>query len=126
MTPFLAIARLFPTWVWTALAGLVACIIVGAVRYQAGRHDERVDQEAKAIAAELAARERDAFAKEKASAERLADALENDARQEELLDAVRDIPDARPTDAQRALACARLRQQGTRDADLPPGCRSGR
>ena len=113
------VVRLFPAWVWTALAGVVASIIVGAVAYQTGRHDEWVDQTARAVAAELAAKERDAVAKEAAAAERLADAAKTAKLTEELRNAVQALPDAVPSDRRRALACARLRSQGSDTARLP-------
>jgi hypothetical protein len=72
-----------------------------------------------AARAEAAVRRRDTVAREAAADARLADAAANAALTKDLADAVSPLPDARPSDRRRALACARLRHQGTDTAALP-------
>lgn len=65
---------------------------------------------------------RDAEVREKAADERLADALNNAEAREEMIDALDDLPDARPSARRLRLACERLRRQG--EDPLPAVCRS--
>jgi hypothetical protein len=80
---------------------------------------ERARAELAAARAEIAMRNRDAAAREAAADARLADADARAALAKELSDAVSPLPDQRPSDRRRALACARLRHQGTDTAALP-------
>lgn len=84
---------------------------------------ERAKQDAAAAAANSKALSVDAKARDQAADERLTDLKTNTQLEKELTDAVSSLPDARPSDRRVALACQRLRHQGTREADLPPVCR---
>jgi hypothetical protein len=77
-------------------------------------------------AANAQARATDTAARDRAADQRLTDLKINNRLEKERTDAVSSIPDARPTAGRVALACHRLREQGTRDADLPAECRPGR
>jgi hypothetical protein len=104
---------------WTAalLALALAAALLWLVVTGPGR--ERARAELAAARAEAAMRRRDGAAREAAAEERAADAAANTALVKELSDAVSPLPDARPSDRRRALACARLRHQGTDTAALP-------
>lgn len=87
---------------------------------------ERAKQDRAIEAANAQARATDTAARERAADQRLTDLKINNRLEKERTDAVSSIPDARPTAGRVALACHRLREQGTRDADLPAECRPGR
>lgn len=80
---------------------------------------ERARAELAAARAEAVVRDRNAAAREIAAERRAADDAANAALTKELSDAVSPLPDARPSDRRRALACARLRHQGTDTSALP-------
>lgn len=80
--------------------------------------------EAANAASQVNALNEDAQAKETAAAERLNDAADVAAMKERLSDAVAALPDHVPSPRRIALGCQRLREAGTRDADLPVECRS--
>lgn len=110
---FLRLRRQFTANGWlTVVLLLVAILVLGRCAFDANREAARQRQEANA--ARL-----DSRAKETAGGERLNDTLIINTREKELTDAVSSLPDARPSDRRRALACERLRQQG--DA-LPASC----
>ena len=110
-----ALFRLFPLRVWIVLGILAAFLLTGAYCAHRGAEAEKARQ-----AAERAETERRAStARETAADERLNDTTIINARERELSDAVNSLPDARPSPRRLALACERLRQQGTR---LPPEC----
>lgn len=68
----------------------------------------------------------DGTAKETAADERLTDTTTINDRKEERANATATLPDTRPSDRRVRRGCVQLRQQGTRDADLPLACRSAR
>ena len=71
---------------------------------------ERARAELAVARAEATLRDRDGLAREAAATRRAADAVANAALAKDLADAVSPLPDQRPSDRRRALACARLRQ----------------
>lgn len=66
----------------------------------------------------------DGAAKEAAAEDRLNDTITINDRKEERANATATLPDTRPSDRRVRRGCVILRQQGTRDADLPIQCRS--
>lgn len=66
----------------------------------------------------------DGTAKEASAEERLTDTTTINDRKEERANATATLPDTRPSDRRVRRGCVILRQQGTRDADLPVQCRS--
>ena len=114
-----------PTWRslsplgWTTAALALALIAALAWIALTAPGRERARAELSAARAEAALRDRDAGAREAAAGRRAADAAANAALTKELADAVSPLPDARPSDRRRALACARLRHQGTDTSALP-------
>jgi len=84
---------------------------------------ERAKLHASAAAANAKAQAIDVRARDQAADERLTDLKANTQFERDLTHAVSSLPDARPSDRRLALACQRLRHQGTRPADLPPVCR---
>ena len=107
-------------WLTAALALGLAATLAWIALTAPGR--ERARTELAAARAEAALRNRDAAARDAAADQRTADAAANAALAEDLADAVSPLPDARPSDRRRALACARLRHQGT-DTSALPACR---
>lgn len=105
------------------VAFAILSLVIAAVLILNANRANRVRAEQAEASAE--ALRRDQPARDRAAEERLADALTINANRETLRDAVQALPDARPSDRRVALACARLRQQGTRPADLPALCGSG-
>lgn len=108
---------------WAIIIGLVLLLVLLATCSHYTSKEAKLDR----LAAEERAQTLDAAIKasDKASGERLSDIQINIKREKELTDAVSSLPDAVPSPRRIALACQRLRQQGTRDADLPASCRSG-
>ncbi len=104
----------------TGLAVAVTCFPLGyckGVSDANSRHArERPEANAKMEA-------KDAALKEAAGRERLVDQVVTQRKEKELLDAIETIPDAVPSDRRIALGCQRLRQAGTKPADLPLVCR---
>lgn len=66
----------------------------------------------------------DGTAKETAGEERLTDTTTINDRKEERANATATLPDTRPSDRRVRRGCVQLRQQRTREADLPVQCRS--
>ena len=108
---------------WAVIIGLILLfVLLATCSHYTGKEAKR-DQRA---AEERAQTLDDAIkASDKASGERLTDIQINIDREKELTDAVSSLPDAAPSLRRITLACQRLLQQGTRDADLPASCRSG-
>jgi hypothetical protein len=104
-------------WTTALLALLLTAALVWIAVTAPGR--ERARTELAAARAEAGLRTRDAAAREAAAEERAADAAADAALTKELSDAVSPLPDQRPSDRRRALACARLRHQGTDTSALP-------
>ena len=106
---------------WAIIIGLVLLLVLLATcSHYTGKEAKR-DR----IAAEERAQTLDAAIKasDKSSDERLTDIQININREKELTDAISSLPDAVPSPRRIALACQRLRQQGTLDAGLPASCR---
>jgi hypothetical protein len=126
MIAALAFVRRIPSMLspkgWLAVAVLAAFLLFGAYCAHGAAEGERDRQAAETRRAEGKA----STGRETASAERLNDALSNNAAREELTDALDQLPDAVPSDRRVRLACERLRRQGTPADDLPERCRSGR
>ncbi|MGR6534297.1 hypothetical protein [Brevundimonas sp. RM1] len=112
------------SWAVIAVCVLLLFILGWCAATAPGR--ERAKQERAAEAANVKARGRGAASHDRAADQRLTDLKINNRLEKERNDVVSSIPDARPTAGRVALACHRLREQGTRDADLPPECRPGR
>jgi len=111
-------------WAAAAICLLLMIVLIWWSATAGGR--ERARQERAVQAANAQARATDAAARDRAADQRLTDLKINTRLEKERTDAVSAIPDARPTAGRVALACHRLREQGTRDADLPAECRPGR
>lgn len=118
-----AALRILPATSWAIVAVCALSILsLGWCAVTApGR--ERAKLDTAVTAANAKAQATSAKAGDQASDERLNDLKTNIQTTKELTDAVSSLPDARPSDRRVALACQRLRQQGTRPADLPPVCR---
>ena len=112
------------SWAVIAVCVLLLFVMGWCAATAPGR--ERAKQDRAAEAANAKARATDTAARDRAADQRLTDLKINNRLEKERTDAVSSIPDARPTAGRVALACHRLREQGTRDADLPPECRPGR
>ena len=119
MIAALAFVRRIPSMLspqgWLAVALLAAFLLFGAYCAHRAAEGERDRQAAEAHKIEAKA----SSARETAADERLNDSTIINAREKELSDAVNSLPDARPSARRVALACERLRQQGSR---LPPDC----
>ncbi|MCO8017478.1 hypothetical protein NI456_01270 [Brevundimonas diminuta] len=111
-------------WALAAICLLLMIVLIWWSATAGGR--ERARQERAAQAANAQARATDAAARDRAADQRLIDLKINNRLEKERTDAVSAIADARPTAGRVALACHRLREQGTRDGDLPAECRPGR
>jgi hypothetical protein len=112
------------SWAVIAICVLLLFVMGWCAATAPGR--ERAKQDRAVEAANAQARATDTAARDRAADQRLTDLKINNRLEKERTDAVSSIPDARPTAGRVALACHRLREQGTRDADLPPECRPGR
>ncbi|MFC5371526.1 hypothetical protein ACFPIF_03125 [Brevundimonas faecalis] len=110
---------------WLALACLVLSLFLLGWCAVTAPGRERAKQDRAVEAANAQARAADATARDHAADERLTDLKTNTQLEKDLINAVSPLPDARPSARRLALACARLRHQGARDADLPAECRSG-
>ena len=107
---------------WALVALLALCLLTFSwCSYDSSRN--RREDEAR-VAANARAADRNTGAVGQAAEERVADTLNTAAQKQELSDAVAQLPDAVPSARRIALACERLRQQGTRDPNLPAVCRS--
>jgi hypothetical protein len=104
-------------WIAASLALILALALAWIALATTGRERDRA--ELAAARAEAAVRDHDAAAREAAATARVADAAANAALTKDLADAVSPLPDQRPSDRRRALACARLRHQGTDTSALP-------
>ena len=119
MIAALAFARRIPSMLspkgWLIVAVLAAFLLFGACCAHRAAEGERNRQAAETRRTE----EKASSARETAADERLNDTTIINAREKELSDAVNSLPDARPSPRRLALACERLRQQGSR---LPAEC----
>jgi len=107
-------------WTVVALAAVLVLLLATCAQQSAkAAKQARRAAEERALALDRA-READT----KASDDRLFDIQVNLNREKERTDAVSTLPDAPSSPVQRRLYCVWLRDQGTRDADLPADCRS--
>lgn len=84
-----------------------------------GRSTERARNDAARAAANEALLKAQNAAQEQAAIERLTDAQTITEKQEELLDAIAEVPDEKPDAVRVALGCQRLRNQGVDTSGLP-------
>ena len=121
--PTLAAIRDFLTSYWTwlvaAVAACCACLVIG---YAQGKSAEQSRCAAERVLASMKALETDAAASDAAAAERLSDALQIRENEEELVNAIAQVPDTAPDATRVRLGCQRLRAQGT-DTSAIPACR---
>ena len=115
---------------WAAIVAAKTAIIVGLIvfgltlplGYCTGRDHANTKHVAARSLANIKALQIDAAAGTQASEERVADALAVDDNEEELLDAIADVPDTTPDAVRVRLGCQRLYAQGTPPADIPAIC----
>lgn len=116
--------------IWAAIVAAKTAIIVGLIvfgltlplGYCKGYDAAQSKAEAARALANTKALQIDAAAGNIAAEERVADALAVDDKEEELLDAIADVPDTTPDAVRVRLGCQRLRAQGTAEPDLPTVC----
>jgi hypothetical protein len=114
--------RTNPRNVWL-IAGLVAVVAVLLFVYMKGRSDAHAKDEARRKIAVAAAVKSDEKADTKSTEALAREAIEIDAKQKELEDAVAKIPDSTPDAVAVAAGCVELRRNGISVADLP-ACRA--
>ena len=107
---------------WTVVALAAVLVLLLATYAQQSAKDAK--QVRRAAEERALALDRARKADTKASDDRLFDIQVNLNREKERTDAVSTLPDAPSSPVQRRLYCVWLRDQGTRDADLPADCRS--
>lgn len=117
----LRIGRALTPTSWIVLAVLTSFLIIGAYCSHRGADGVRDSQAAATAKIEVKA----SSARETAATTRTTDTTIINAREKELSDAVHSLPDAAPSPRRLALACERLRQQGTPESVLPGPCRLG-
>lgn len=116
--------------IWASIVAAKTAIITGLIvfgltlplGYCKGQSDANSRHAAERLLANTKALQIDAAAGTQASEERVADALAINETEEELLDAIADIPDEAPDAVRVRLGCQRLRAQGTSPADIPAVC----
>lgn len=117
-----------PAFLSTALSRIMAgfgiTVLLIATSYSCGRHDGVKAEKARVEARLEKARQVDQAAKSKAADQRVVDTQTVAKHEQELSRADDALPDAKPSAARTALACQRLRAQGTRPSELPAQCRS--
>ena len=96
-----------------AAAFILGALLTAPLAYCEGKSAGAAKSKAAAAIATVEVMKVDADAKEVAAIERRDDDAEIAAKKQELTDAVADLPDALPSARRVALACQRLRQQGT-------------
>lgn len=121
---WLAILTFAKRW-WRALVGALVMFPLAFLLGQcSGAKNERVRVDAARAIANVETMKTDGAAQAKAADERVKDTLAITEQQQELTDAVADLPDALPSARRVALACERLRQQGADTATVPACSRS--
>lgn len=128
MLPIAAFATargVLKSW-WKAGLGVAigAALALPVGRCQGVDVEKARQREREKAAAELQAARNDAAA-QAAAAERTIDAATVTAQEKGRNDAISAAPAGRAAPSSVALACQRLRQQGTRPEALPAACRSG-
>lgn len=105
-----AFFRSLPLTGWAVVAAVLALVLLLAT---CAHHADRDVRRARALAeANARAISTDTAARAAAADQRLADTLRTLQTEKDLTDALKDLPDARPSDRRIALACERLRRQG--------------
>lgn len=115
--------------IWASIVAAKTAIIVGLIvfgltlplGYCKGYDAAQTKHEAARALANSKALQMDAAAGTQASEERVADALVVEENEEELLDAIAEVPDTAPDAVRVRLGCERLRAQGT-DTTAIPSC----
>lgn len=107
---------------WLVVGLLTAFLAVGGYCAARATFKERGRNETAVAKADLKTERRNAAAHTAAADERLADERSNADLERKLNDAVSTLPDARPSDRRRALACQRLRN----DPDADPNAVAAR
>ncbi|WP_052757306.1 hypothetical protein [Sphingobium chungbukense] len=105
-----------------AAAFVLGALLTAPLAYCEGKSAGTSKADAAAAVATVEVMKVDADAKEVAAIERRKDDASIAEKQEALTDAVANIPDALPSPRRVALACERLRQQGT-DTTALAACR---
>ena len=112
---------------WLVVGLLTAFLAVGGYCAARATLKERGRNDAAAAKADLKTERRNGAAHTVAADERLADERSITALERNLNDAVAPLPDARPSDRRRALACQRMRNNPDADADaVAARCGPGR
>lgn len=106
---------------WAVLGLLLALIVLLSWCSWDGQRDRRKAEAERRT--DITTLERDRDARDQAADQRLEDVTSINQREKERADATATLPDNRPSDRRLARACVQLRQQGTREADLPAVCR---
>jgi hypothetical protein len=102
---------------WLVVGLLAALVLVGGYCSTRATFKERGRNEAAVAKANLKTERRNSAAHTVAADERLTDERNITALERKLNDAVSPLPDARPSDRRRALACQRLRNDPDADRD---------
>lgn len=116
--------------IWAAIVAAKTAILAGVIvfgltlplGYCKGSSDANARHEAARLLANVKALQMDAEAGTQASEERVIDALAVDDLEEDLLDAISEIPDTVPSLVRVSAGCERLRAQGTAEPDIPAVC----
>lgn len=111
---------------WRFVVGAIAIFPLAFLLGQcSGANNAKAKYERDQAAATVAMQRRDAAAKEAGNLRRAADAETTSSQAKDRSDAISRATDSAPSGAELALACQRLRQQGTPADRLPVACRSG-
>ena len=105
------------------IGATVACLLCLTLGYCRGRSDANAHCEAARALANTKALETNAVASDKAATAQVKDALRIKAHEEDLTNAISQVPDTAPDAVRVQLGCQRLRAQGTDPATLPAVCR---
>lgn len=108
-----------PAWGVIALLGALLALLAWCS--WDGQRGRRAAEAARRT--DIGTLQRDQVARDNAADARLTDTQTASSREKERADATANLPDNRPSARRLARACVQLRQQGTRDADLPAICR---
>ena len=106
---------------WAVIALLAALLVLLAWCSWDGQRAARKTEADRRT--DVATLERDRDARDAAADARLTDTQTAASREKERADATAALPDSLPSVRRVARACVQLRQQGTREADLPAVCR---
>lgn len=110
-----AFTGLSPLTMALIAAAVVMLLLVSTCTVNGIIHDLKQSKTDKIVAKDLQARDT-------ASAKRLEDYKVTEAMKESLTNAVKDLPENTPSERRLALACQRLRNQGTPANRIPAAC----